>query len=188
MKITIDNLELAQFTAEDSQALYNVRNHESVRLFMSHSAPLSYEAHERWVRANLIDGRDLLLFLIRVRREEPIGFTLLRRQGADAAEIGVVFQEFAKHPVVPYVATVATGYFAFCHLNLNWLLSYVVPTNERALALNRSLGMTEIESDKPGEVKMHLSREACMANANYCKVFNRMKPKLVITEKTSDIW
>jgi RimJ/RimL family protein N-acetyltransferase len=188
MRITIDNLELARFTAEDIQALYNIRNHDSVRLFMSHSVIIPYEAHERWARANLLDGRGLLLFMVRLRHEEPIGFTMLKRQSDDAAEIGVIFQEAARHPVVPLIATVATVHLAFCHLNLAWLLSYLLPTNERALALNQCFGMTEIESDKPGEMKMHVSREVVLANANYVKVYERMKTKLVITGKTSDIW
>ncbi len=188
MKITIDRLELTQFTPEDTPALYQIRNHDSVRPFMNDSAPFAYEAHESWVKKNLIDGHDLLILLVRLRDEAPIGFTLLKRQNEDTAEIGVIFKEAAQHPVVPFVATVATLHLAFCHLNLASLFSYVLPTHERALALNRSLGMTEIESDKPGELKMRMTREGCLANANYLKVFNRMKAKLVVTGKASDVW
>jgi RimJ/RimL family protein N-acetyltransferase len=188
MKITIDNLELAQFTREDTPHLYDIRNHESVRACMSHSAPFSYEAHERWVRRNLIDGRGFLMFLVRLRQEEPIGYTLLRRHGADTAEVGAAFKEATKHPVVPFVATVATFHLAFCHFHLAALISYCLPTNERALAVNQALALTEIESDKPGELKMRVTREACLANPNYIKVFNRMKSKLVITGDTSGVW
>lgn len=188
MKITIDNLELAQFTREDTPDLYHIRNHDSVRPFMSHSAPFSYEAHERWIRKNLTERSGFLIFLVRLRQEAPIGYTLLKRHGEDAAEVGAAFQEATKHPVVPFVATVATFHLAFCHFHLASLFSYVLPTNERALAVNRSLALTELESDKPGELKMRVTREACLANPNYIKVFNRMKSKLVISGDTAGIW
>ena len=182
MKITIDQVELAQFTAQDTRTLYDIRNHDSVRPFMSNSAPLEYEKHEAWTKKNLIDGRGFLLLLVRVAGREPIGFTLLQRKSADTAEIGVIFREAAQHPVVPLVATVATLHLAFCHLNLAHLVSYVSPTNQRALSLNRSFGMVEIESDKPGELKMYMSREGCLTNPNYLKVFKRMKDKFIVTE------
>src|SRR5579871_4141530 len=95
MKITIDRVELAQFTPEDTRLLYDIRNHDSVRSFMSNSAPLEYEKHEAWVKKNLIDGRGFLLLLVRVAGRGPIGFTLLQRKSPDTAEIGVIFREAA---------------------------------------------------------------------------------------------
>ncbi len=188
MKITIDRVELAQFTPEDTRLLYDIRNHDSVRSFMSNSAPLEYEKHEAWVKKNLIDGRGFLLLLVRVAGRGPIGFTLLQRKSPDTAEIGVIFREAAQHPVVPIVATVGTLHLAWCHLSLAGLVSYVSPTNERALALNRGFGMAEVESDKPGELKMYISRDVCLANRNYVRVFRRMEDKLTITGLDADTW
>ena len=51
MKLLIGGLELAQFTAADTQALYDVRNHQSVRSFMANAEPLAWDRHVAWVRA-----------------------------------------------------------------------------------------------------------------------------------------
>jgi hypothetical protein len=76
---------------------------------------------------------------------------------------------------------VATLRYAFCHLGLAYLISYVLPSHHRAIALNRSFGAWEVESEKRGMLKFRLSREICLGNSNYLKVLARIKDKIRIT-------
>jgi RimJ/RimL family protein N-acetyltransferase len=188
MKITIGNLELAQFTPRDIRELYLIRNHPSVRRFMTNPGFLSYKAHRDWVQKNLIHQTNLLVFLVRLRGERAIGLTQLQRRGDDTAEIGVMFREANTHLVVPYTSTGATLHLAFGPLRLAWLVSYVVPGHDRAFALNQSFGAWTEESDKPGMIKYRLSREVCLANENYLKVMNRMRDQLTITDADPAGW
>lgn len=179
MRISFENVELAEFTAGDVRDLYRIRNHESVRRYLANTSSIPYRAHVEWVRKRLLQDDKLLLFLVRLKGE-AIGFTQLESKGGNAAEIGVMFRESSRHQVVSYVATVATLYCAFCLLKTDWLISYVVPTHDRALALNRSFGAWEVPSDKPGMVQFRLSGEVCLANENYRKVLERIRDRMEI--------
>lgn len=179
MKIELASLEIRQFVEGDTKALHLIRNHESVRRYMADPSSVPYESHEEWVRNNLIDKKNLLLFMVR-RKGEAIGFTLLKKVSEDTAEMGVIFKEANKYPGVIYSATVITLYIAFCCLKLSVLVSYVIPGHDRAISLNRSFGGWEIESDKPGMIRFCVSREVCLGNKNYQKGFSRIKSKLKI--------
>jgi RimJ/RimL family protein N-acetyltransferase len=180
MKITIGDLELAQFTPKDTRALYCIRNHISVRQFLANPQFIPYKAHVEWVRKNLVDERRLWLFMIRLKGK-PIGFSTLKPQGEDTAEIGLMFREANTHPVVPVYAAAATLYCAFWVLKFAWLTSYPVPTNERALAINRAFGPEEVESERAGTIKLRMNREMCERNPNFIRVFGRIKNRMTVT-------
>ena len=178
--MTIGDMELSPFTARSSRELYCIRNHGSVRSFMANPELIPYRAHRAWVQKHLIDGRDLLLFLVRPRKgARAIGFTQLRIQG-DTAEIGVVFREAFRHRTAAGLATVATLYLAFGHLSLSGLVSYVLPEHQGALVFNKAFGAQEVASDKPGMIKLTLSRAACLSNAHYTRVFSRIRERIRI--------
>ena len=59
-RITVGNLGFAQFQADDTEDLYQIRNDESVRKFMTDPRPIAYDAHEQWVQRNLVPGGALL--------------------------------------------------------------------------------------------------------------------------------
>ena len=178
--ITIENLKLAQFGPGDLEDLYRIRNARSVREYMADSAPISYTAHVEWVNEHLVDSQEILLLMARLRGQ-AIGFTLLKRVGEEAAEIGVIFREADRHLTIPYTSAVATLYCAFCHLGLAYVVSYVLPVHHRAVALNRSFGAWEVESEKNGMRKFRLSREICLGNSNYLKVLSRIEKKMRIS-------
>jgi RimJ/RimL family protein N-acetyltransferase len=180
MKITIGDLELAQFMPKDTRALYCIRNHISVRQFLTKPDFIPYKAHVEWVRKNLIDERRLWLFMIRLKGK-AIGFSMLKPEGEDTAEIGLMFREANTHPVVPVYAAAATLYCAFWVLKFAWLTSYPVPTNERALAINRAFGPEEVESERAGTIKLRMNREMCERNPNFIRVFGRIKNRMAVT-------
>jgi RimJ/RimL family protein N-acetyltransferase len=178
--IAVGSLELRQFRAGDEADLFAVRNHESVRRFMADPRPLDYAAHLGWVRANLLEGDRIALFVVR-KHGEPVGITLLKRTSNDTAEIGVMFREAGRHTVSATHAAVATVYYAFHHLGLAQLTSYVVQAHPRAVAINSAFGGREVESDKPGMVQFRASREDCLGNANYLRVLQRIQARMRIS-------
>ena len=182
MKIVIGKLELAQFTAADTEDLYRIRNHESVRGFMSNPAPLEWESHVAWVRDNLLSGGRILLLMVRLEGE-ALGFTLLKRLAEDTAEIGVVVREAAKHRLIPSEAGAATMYLAFEVLGFRRLVSYVVPRHEHAVSFNRRAGGREVASDKPGMLRLNFTLTGYLRNSHCRKIVARMRPKMqVITQ------
>lgn len=182
MKIVIGKLELAQFTAADTEDLYRIRNHESVRGFMSNPAPLEWESHVAWVQVNLLSGGRILLLMVRLEGE-ALGFTLLKRLAEDTAEIGVVVREAPRHRLIPSEAGAATLYLAFEVLGLTRLVSYVVPAHRHAIAFNSGAGGREVQSDKPGMLQFDFTRESYLSNRHCLRTIARMRPKMqVITQ------
>jgi len=179
LRISIGSIELRQFAAEDTEALYGVRNHESVRSYMADPRPIPWDSHVEWVTRNLIPGRDILLFLVRVKGE-AIGLTLLKRLAPDVVEVGAMFREARLHPVIPAQAAVAMLHLAFEHFRMRRAVAYVVPGHQRAFDLNRALAGREAESDKPGMVCFRSSRAAVLRNPHYRRLMARIGPKMTI--------
>lgn len=182
MKIVIGKLELAQFTAADTADLYRIRNHESVRAFMSNPVPLEWESHMTWVRENLLEGGRILLLMVRLDAA-ALGFTLLKRLAPDTAEIGVVVRDASRHRLISSEVAAVTLYLGFDVLGFTRLLSYVVPTHAHALDFNARGGGREAASDKPGMVLFEFMRDSYLSNRHCGRIIARMRPKLqVITE------
>ena len=177
MKILSGGVELAQFTAADTQALYDVRNHESVRSFMANPAPLAIEAHREWTRTHLLEGADVLLFMIRAGGA-PCGFSVLKRLSADRAEIGVMVRDAAQRPIVASIAATATLHCAFERLSFETLVSWVRPEHRRALGFNQAFGGVEVPSEKPGMLQFRLSRSECLRNERYRRLRARLGTRL----------
>ena len=180
IRIPLRSFELRQFGPDDTDDLYAVRNHESVRSLLADPRPIPYDSHVNWVNLNLIPGRDILLFLARAHGE-AIGLTLLKRLAPDTVEVGVMFREARRHPLLPAQAAVAMLYLAFEHFGMGWAVSYVLPHHERAIALNRGLGGEEVPSDKPGMICFRQRGAVVLCNQHYLRLLARVRPS-VITE------
>ena len=180
IRIPLRSFELRQFRPDDTADLYAVRNHESVRGLLADPRPIAYESHVEWVNRNLVPGRDILLFLARVP-DEVIGLTLLKRLAPDTLEVGVMFRAARQHPLLPAQAAVAMLHLAFEHFGTTWVVSYVLPEHERAIALNRGLGGEEVPSDKPGMICFRQRGAVILRNRHYLRLLARVRPS-VITE------
>jgi RimJ/RimL family protein N-acetyltransferase len=182
IRITLRAFELRQFRAEDTAALYAVRNHDSVRGLLADPRPIPYDSHVEWVNRNLLPGRDILLFLAR-SHAAAIGLTLLKRLAADTVEVGVMFREARRHPVMPAQAAVIMLYLAFEHFGMSWAVSYVLPQHDRAIALNAGLGGEKVASDKSGMLCFRQHRAAVLRNRHYRQLLARIVPTLsILTE------
>ncbi len=184
LRASLGALTLDPFTEAGIRELYAIRNHPTVRPFMSNPEPIPYKGHAAWARAKLIGSQDLHLWLVRPAPDaRAIGFTQLRLNAArDAGEIGVVFREPESHRMPAALATAITLHLLFDRLACGRVDSYVIPGHDAAIQYNRAWGTSIVESDKPGMVKLSMSRDECFANANYRKVMTRVSKRLVVTQ------
>src|SRR5205085_2942620 len=91
MRLETGGFTFTRFAGGDARALFDVRNHESVRTFMPSAEPLSYARHERWVAEHLrADAEPPMLLFIGRRDGRAAGFGLLKQQPGDAIEVGVM--------------------------------------------------------------------------------------------------
>ena len=179
-RISVGDLLLARFTAADTRALWEIRNHDTVLPFLSDPRPIEYAAHEAWVRANLVDATRLDLFMAR-RRSETLGFSLLRPVDETTREIGLMFREPERYPLAIFNAAFGTVHYACAVLGVT-LTSWVIPGHEKAFSLNQAFGAVEIPSSKPGMKQFHMTPETCLANETYRKVRARLGDRLVVSE------
>jgi RimJ/RimL family protein N-acetyltransferase len=184
LRIQLGRLLLDPFTLMAARDLYAIRNHPSVRKFMSNSTLISYASHRAWLRSHLVDAPDLHLWLVRPQpKARAIGFTQLRLNAAqDIAEIGVMFKEPQQHRLPAALSTAVTLHLAFARFHYTWVTSYVIPSHQHAIAFNQAWGASIVESDKSGMVLLKLHRDACFANDNYHKIMMRLGDRLHITE------
>ena len=180
IRIPLRSFELRQFRPDDTDDLYAVRNHESVRSLLADPRPIAYDSHVNWVNQNLIPGRDILLFLAHAQ-DEAIGLTLLKRLAPDTVELGVMFRDAQRHAMLPSQAAVAMVYLAFEHFGMAWGVTYALRQHERAIALNTGLGGEEVPSDKPGMICFRQRGAVILRNQHYLRLLARVRPS-VITE------
>ena len=179
--IRFGGIELRQFAlGPDTDDLYAIRSHESVRTFMTDPRPLDYTSHVNWVEAHLVPGGDVLLFLIRVD-QQPIGLALLRQIDHETVEIGVMLRQAHLHGAVAGQVAAVMLHLTFEHFGFSFSLTYADQTHVRALALNRGLGLVESPSSKPGEICFRTPSAAVLINPRYRKLMTRLLPRLHIT-------
>lgn len=181
------NLELEEFVPADCRELYRIRNHASVREGMLNPGLIPYLAHKAWVQKSLIAKHSLVLFMVRQKgQKRAIGFTQLLLQG-ETGEIGIMFREPEKHRVAATFSTVATIHFGLCHLGLCGITSYVIPSHNKAIRFNRSWGIIEVVSDKPGLLKFRAAADVLLNNPAYLKTFRRIETTIQISGQRTHI-
>jgi RimJ/RimL family protein N-acetyltransferase len=148
---------LRGFEPSLSDALYEVRNHPSVRQHLRAAEPIARESHERWVEENLVGERRVHLFLV-FSRGAAVGIALLRNFSGASAEIGVMVVEAGRRRLVSYKAAHLVGYYAFEVLGLERLLSLVPRHNAHALEFNLACGFERTFADPPPYYELVLTR------------------------------
>jgi len=155
---------LRSFEPELTGALYEVRNHPSVRLNLRMTAPLPKGEHERWVQENLVMKRRVHLFLA-FAGDVPVGLALLRNFAGAQAEIGVMMVEARRRRLAAYKAAHLIGYYGFEVLGLERLLSYVPRHNRHALQFNLACGFERTGKDSEPYFELALTRERSRTHA-----------------------
>ena len=84
-----------RFNESDTDELFAIRNHPSVREFMGNTGPLGYKSHLRWVDDHLVRNMDTYLFMI-YKNEDIVGFAMLRDISSEDSEIGMFIRDHRK--------------------------------------------------------------------------------------------
>lgn len=180
-QFAVGSCVLTQFSPGeiDTLDLYTVRNDPAVRTFMPDPSPLPLEAHKSWVEKNLVLGDRIMMFIAR-DQTGPVGFSLLKEIAPDTAELGVMFIGAYQHTLIPAQVAVATGLIAVERLNKLWLVTYADKNHKLALKLNRGMGLTEVQSDKEGEICFRTSANTLLTNPLSQKLVARLNKDFTI--------
>jgi RimJ/RimL family protein N-acetyltransferase len=149
------HVEFNQFSENDSRALYEIRNHSSVRPFMPSSDILPFESHLNWVASQLLNPhKDSPLLLIGYHDSKPIGFGILKpTTDSRVLEAGVIVIEEWQHNSLPISVGAALLTIAAKAFGADTLVSYVNENHKQALRLNKGVGLIPGEiSSKLGEI------------------------------------
>jgi len=144
-----------QFCASDSDALYEIRNHSTVRTFMPSPEPLPRDRHLDWVGSKLLnkDSDTPLLIVGRVNKQ-PVGFGVLKPTSVSGVlEVGVIVAGDWQRTFLPIRLGAAMFAISAQLFGTHTLVSYVNRNHSQALRLNRAAGLIpEDSSNKSGEV------------------------------------
>jgi RimJ/RimL family protein N-acetyltransferase len=164
---------LTEFEPADVRTLFEIRNHETVRPFMPDPTPLQFERHEAWVAGHLGAGRPLRLFIAR-QQGQAVGFTIFKQVAAGVGEIGVLFKEPDRHTTLAAQTAAVMLWVCCAHFGMDWVLTFVNPGHERALAINRGFGLIEAASDKAGELCFRTPASVVLEHPRYRRIWSRL--------------
>jgi RimJ/RimL family protein N-acetyltransferase len=160
---------IRQVTPRDSQKLYQIRNHYSVRKFLIDPKPLNYKKHLAWFRKTFPADKTQVHFLVKYKNKY-IGFILLRNIDRSQAEIGIMFEQTTKNHWPIIYSTVFILNYGFNNLKLKKLYSYVSPKNIQAIKFNKGFSGKKINSDKPNIYKYIYLKKPVYQNTIYKRV------------------
>jgi hypothetical protein len=158
MLIRSGDVALRGFEPALTEALYEIRNHPSVRQNLRTTGAISRESHAQWVHENLVAERRVHLFVV-TSADAHVGIALLRNFSGTAAEVGLMTVDAPRRRLASYKAAHLIGYYGFEILGLESLLSYVPRTNRHALAFNTGCGFERTGADTGTYFELRLGRE-----------------------------
>lgn len=164
MLIRSGDLVLRGFEPGLTDALYEVRNHPTVRQYLRATDPIPRQSHERWVEENLVAERRVILF-VAYSAGTAAGIALLRNFAGSSAEVGLMMVEATRRRLACYKAAHLIGYYAFEVHGLERLLSYVPRHNRHALRFNLGCGFQRTGVDPDPYYELVLPRDAYRAHA-----------------------
>ena len=181
VKIVIPLLSLESACWWNCPLLWRIRNHSSVRHYLTSKQSIPFLKHVVWFYRELLCKKSTMLFLVK-KNKKAIGFVLLRNFSADAkkAEIGVMVRNSEQYRfIVPYIMTLAV-YYSVHYLGLDSLYSYVSQENLLAQSLNSRFGGKLVPSDKR-DLKYAVSRGDCVQSAPYKKIMSRIERAIIVS-------
>jgi RimJ/RimL family protein N-acetyltransferase len=150
----IGDASFTQFTAADTDALFEIRNHPTVTPFMPSAQSIPYGQHVKWVESTLLaKTKETPLILVGRVAGQPIGFGILKPTAeAGTLEIGVIVAGMRQRNSLPPRLGSALIAVAAQLFGARTLVSFVNQQHKDALRLNRGAGLILMDSSsKPGE-------------------------------------
>lgn len=149
---------LKAFEPRYTDTVLELRNHETVRMFMRDPNPIPRESHYRWVKENVVDDRKVHLFVV-FEAKEPVGIALVRDFRDRSAEVGLMVVDAPRRRLTCYAGAFMIGNYGLDVLGLDRLFSYVPRHNAHALAFNKHFGfMLEGADDDPAYHRLVLTQ------------------------------
>lgn len=150
---------LKAFEPHFTDTVLELRNHESVRMFMRDTNPIPRESHYRWVKENIVEQRKVHLFVVH-EGTEAVGIALLRDFRDRTAEVGLMVADAPRRRLSCYAGAFMIGNYGLEVLGLDRLFSYVPRHNEHAFAFNKHFGFVQDGvDDDPVYHRLVLTRE-----------------------------
>lgn len=143
----MDTFYLEKLCIDHKKAMFDIRNHISVRKNLTNSKPLNYLAHSNWFLKKLLPDKSQVHFLIK-HKNKYIGIVLLRNINANSAEVGVLFKNNSSTKWIVTYSTVFISYYAFDILNLKKIYSYVNAKNIEAIKFNKGFSGKKHKTNK----------------------------------------
>ena len=133
-------ITLIPYQEQHCQILFDIRNELSVRNGMLNKQPLNWESHVAWTKKNIIEERNVHVFLVK-NKDNVAGFSLLKKLPENTFELGVILKEEFTRTRVAFLAAIATGKYSFEQLGGEALFSNVPKSNPTALDFNQRMGL-----------------------------------------------
>jgi hypothetical protein len=90
-----------------------------------------------------------------------------------------MFRDPDRYALAVFHASFGTVHYAVAVLGVA-LTTYFVPGHDRAFRLNSAFGAWEVESDRPPQRQLRMTRQVCLGNERYRKVLRRLGPRLAV--------
>jgi RimJ/RimL family protein N-acetyltransferase len=157
--------------------LIEIRNHSSVRTFMTDPNEISLNDHLNWVKQNLdpechYRGQTQLAFIM--LNGHPQGFVMVRDIENHCGEIGIMIRDSEAVTGLGAIAGVlALEKLVFGILNLTTIISKTSPQNTKSLTIHRALGGEELERDDPRHIWFTFKADRCRSTKIYQGIMKR---------------
>lgn len=167
------------FKAGLEELLIDIRNHKSVRPFMTDTREIAMQDHLQWVDRNLDpdnhdQGKTQLAFIM--LNDKPRGFVLVRDIKQDSGEVGIMIRD--SHEVLglgAVAAVLALEKLCFSRLRLTSVYAKASPHNTKVLGLLRGLGGEETHSPDDRHLWFSCRAKNCRSNNLYQRILTRYR-------------
>lgn len=143
-----------------TDTVLELRNDETVRMFMRDPNPIARESHYRWVKENVVDEHKVHLFVV-FEEKGPVGIALMRDFRDRSAEVGLMVVDAPRRRLTCYAGAFLIGNYGLDVLGLDRLFSYVPRHNDHAFAFNKHFGFAVDGADDDPVYHRLVLTQAC---------------------------
>lgn len=163
--------------------LIEIRNHESVRTFMTDPREIDLDDHLRWTGRNLDPApnpenydRTLTQLAFIMLDKAPQGFVMVRDIRNDSGEVGIMIKDSRELlGLGAVIAVLALEKLCFGFLGLASVTAKASPFNSKVLSLLRGLGGEELDRHDNRHVWFTYKAERCRSNKLYQGIIKRYR-------------
>lgn len=165
------SLEFVYFEEGKTDLLFQIRNDESVRKYMSDPTSLDYEKHCQWVRDHLLQPDPTThIWFIRFNGVER-GFLLIRNIRGSVGEFGIMIQ--GPRPGFGAKSAVLFMEYLFTAGGFTELRTKALKTHRNTISSGFGIGAREIEGEDARERYFVFTPDACHASPAFRGILSK---------------